>query len=70
VVEVTNHTLQSVSKQILNQLTEVIRHKEHQLRFSNVSDLMYHYLQGDMVQNKKFIYYLEKVADDQLTVKE
>jgi len=40
------------------------------LKFSNVSDLMYHYVQGDMLQDKKFIYYLEKTADDQLTLLE
>jgi hypothetical protein len=31
---------------------------------------MYHFVQGGMTQNKNFIYYLEKVADDQLTLKE
>jgi hypothetical protein len=31
---------------------------------------MYHYVGGGMVQNKNFIYYLEKIADDQLVVKE
>ena len=31
---------------------------------------MYHYVGGGMVQNKSFIYYLEKIADDQLVVKE
>lgn len=40
------------------------------MKFSNVSDLMYHYVQGDMLQDKKFIYYLEKTADDQLTLVE
>ena len=40
------------------------------MKFSNVSDLMYHYVQGDMLQDKKFIYYLEKTADDQLTLLE
>jgi hypothetical protein len=40
------------------------------MKFANVSDLMYHYVTGDVVQNKKFIYYLEKVADDQLTILE
>lgn len=40
------------------------------MKFSNISDLIYHYVQGEMVQDKKFIYYLEKVADDMLVIKE
>lgn len=31
---------------------------------------MFHYVQGDVVQNKRFIYYLEKLADDSLTLKD
>ena len=31
---------------------------------------MFHYVTGGVTQNKKFIYYLEKVADEQLTMKE
>jgi len=51
-------------------LSEAIKKKETTLRFSNVSDIMFHYVSGDMTQNKKFIYYLEKVADEQLTLKD
>jgi hypothetical protein len=59
-----------LSKLLLKALLEIIKKKESQMKFANVSDLMYHYIQGDIVQNKKFIYYLEKLADDQLLLKE
>jgi len=49
---------------ILKTLPELIKKKESTLKFANVSDLMYHYMQGDLGQDKKFIYYLEKIADD------
>lgn len=55
---------------ILQALPDIIKIKETTLKFANVSDLMYHYLQGDLGQDKKFIYYLEKIADEQLTVLE
>ena len=63
-------SFQDLSRLILQSLTDIIHRKESQLKFANVSDLMYHYVQGEMVQDKKFIYYLEKIADDQLTVLE
>lgn len=52
------------SKAILTLLPEIIKKKEASFKFSNVGDLMYHFVQGGMTQNKNFIYYLEKVADD------
>jgi hypothetical protein len=56
---------------ILQSLTEVIKKKETALKFSQVTDIMYHFVNGDMgLSNKNFVYFLEKVADDQLTVKE
>ncbi|MFM7856593.1 MAG: alkaline phosphatase family protein, partial [Flammeovirgaceae bacterium] len=48
-----------------NKTIEIIKKKESTLKFANVSDLMYHYMQGDLGKDKKFIYYLEKIADDQ-----
>lgn len=55
---------------VLASLSEVVKKKEQSIKFAQVSDLMYHFVGGDMVQNKQFIYYLEKVADDQLTLRE
>lgn len=56
---------------ILSSLTEIVKKKESALKFSQVSDLMYHFVNGGMsAANKNFIYFLEKVADDQLTLKE
>jgi hypothetical protein len=63
-------TLHELSRMIMQALPEIIKKKEATLKFANVSDLMFHYIQGDLGQDKKFIYYLEKIADDQLTVLE
>ena len=60
----------TMSRMIMQALPEIIKKKESTLKFANVSDLMFHYIQGDLGQDKKFIYYLEKIADDQLTVLE
>ena len=49
---------------LLSHLSEIIKKKESQMKFANVSDLMYHFVTGELVQNKQFIYYLEKVVDD------
>jgi hypothetical protein len=34
---------------ILETLPEIIKKKESQIKFANISDLMYHYVQGDIV---------------------
>jgi hypothetical protein len=55
----------------LSSLTEAIKKKESNIKFSQVSELMFHFVNSELShQQKDFIYYLEKVADDQLTLKE
>jgi len=63
-------SLKEVSRAVLGELAEAVKKKEATFRFSNVSDLMYHYSVGGLTHNKRFLYYLEKVADEQLTLKE
>ena len=42
------------------ELAELIPLKEDSFKLVNVSDLLFHYTTSDVMQNKKFLYYLEK----------
>ncbi|CDW74365.1 UNKNOWN [Stylonychia lemnae] len=62
--------LNQLSKAILSELPDIIQKKSEEINFSQISDLMFHYTSADMMQNKNFIYFLEKTAEDQLILRE
>jgi hypothetical protein len=41
-------SLHELSRMIMQALPEIIKKKESTLKFANVSDLMFHYIQGDL----------------------
>eukprot|EP00347_Sterkiella_histriomuscorum_P004264 403361113 len=62
--------LYQLSRAILSDLPDIIRRKESEISVAQISDIMYHYTSAEVMQNKSFIYYLHKLADEQIMVHE